>query len=70
MAPAILYDPFFLEHDTGRHPETAARLITIVDLLRERGLWKRLAHHDPLVAGEHQGIGGAEIDGQVFRKVA
>lgn len=47
MAPAILYDPFFLEHDTGRHPETAARLTTIVDLLRERGLWNRLAHYDP-----------------------
>lgn len=43
-APAILYDPVFLEHNTGRHPETAGRLTTVVDLLRSRGLWDRLRH--------------------------
>jgi acetoin utilization deacetylase AcuC-like enzyme len=44
MAPGILYDPLFLEHNTGRHPETAARLTATVDLLRRRGLWDRLRH--------------------------
>lgn len=44
MVPGILYDPIVLEHNTGRHPETAARLSTTVQLLQERGLWERLAH--------------------------
>ncbi|MCC2668691.1 MAG: putative deacetylase [Armatimonadetes bacterium] len=44
MTPGILYDPVVLEHDTGRHPETAARISTVVALLRERGLWDRLQH--------------------------
>jgi acetoin utilization deacetylase AcuC-like enzyme len=46
MVPGILYDPLVLEHSTGRHPETAARLTTVVDLLRARGLWDRLQHFD------------------------
>ena len=29
----------------------------------------RLAHDDALVAGENQGVGGAEVDGEVVRKV-
>lgn len=44
MAPGILYDPLVLEHNTGRHPENAERLITVMDLIRERGLWDRLTH--------------------------
>lgn len=44
MGPGILYSPLFLEHDTGDHPETAARLTTTVRLLQERGLWDRLPH--------------------------
>lgn len=44
MIPGILYDPVVLEHNTGKHPETAARLATTVHLLRERGLWDRLVH--------------------------
>jgi acetoin utilization deacetylase AcuC-like enzyme len=39
MKPAILYDPFFLEHHTGRHPEAPGRLTQTVDLLQQRGLW-------------------------------
>lgn len=44
MVPGILYDPMVLEHDTGRHPETAARVASVVALLRARGLWDRLRH--------------------------
>ena len=44
MTPGILYDPIFLEHDTGRHPETAGRLARTVELLRRRELWDRLRH--------------------------
>jgi acetoin utilization deacetylase AcuC-like enzyme len=44
MLPGILYSPLVLEHNTGRHPETAGRITTTVDLLRRRGLWERLPH--------------------------
>ena len=44
MIPGILYDPVVLEHNTGRHPETAARLTTTTQLLQERDLWERLVH--------------------------
>jgi acetoin utilization deacetylase AcuC-like enzyme len=47
MIPGILFDPLFLEHNTGRHPETAARLTTIVELLKQRRLWNRLARLEP-----------------------
>jgi acetoin utilization deacetylase AcuC-like enzyme len=42
MTPGILYDPLFLEHNTGQHPETAARLTTTMQLLRRRELLHRL----------------------------
>jgi len=50
MLPALAYDPLFLEHQTGRHPEAPGRLIAVVDLLRERGLWERLPHLAPAPA--------------------
>lgn len=34
---SIIFHPDFLKHDTGSHPETAARLTAIVDLLDARG---------------------------------
>ncbi len=38
----ILYtDPIFLKHDTGRHPETANRLRSITNRLKETGLDKK-----------------------------
>lgn len=39
----LYYDPCFLEHDTGPHPESAARLERIVAHLAERGLSQRCA---------------------------
>jgi acetoin utilization deacetylase AcuC-like enzyme len=50
MAPAVLYDPLFLEHETGDHPENAGRLVRTVALLKERGLWDRLQHVAPAPA--------------------
>jgi acetoin utilization deacetylase AcuC-like enzyme len=44
MTPGVIYDPVFLEHNTGRHPERAERLTEIVELLQRRGLWDRLTH--------------------------
>src|SRR5260370_28660310 len=41
-AMTLLYtDPFFLKHDTGRHPETADRLRSISARLEKAGLIKR-----------------------------
>src|SRR5262245_28393478 len=42
MSIALLYDSLFLRHETGHHPENAARLEAITALLRERGLWDGL----------------------------
>jgi acetoin utilization deacetylase AcuC-like enzyme len=46
MSIGLLYDPWFLEHDTGRHPENAGRLVAIMEVLRERGLWEGLPRLD------------------------
>jgi acetoin utilization deacetylase AcuC-like enzyme len=37
----LYYDPLFLEHDTGSHPEQPARLTAIVDALARSGLDQR-----------------------------
>ena len=36
---SIIYHPDYLKHDTGPHPETAARLTSIMDLLDARGVF-------------------------------
>jgi acetoin utilization deacetylase AcuC-like enzyme len=37
----LYYDPIFLAHETGPHPERAERLRRIVGTLQERKLWER-----------------------------
>ena len=41
---ALFHDPIFLQHDTGDHPECAARLNWIAEHLKEAGLWDRCLH--------------------------
>jgi len=36
--PAVIYDEVFLAHDTGEHPECAARLVRTLAVLQETGL--------------------------------
>lgn len=43
----LLYDPLFLEHDTGFHPECAARLDQVVAHLKGTGLWDQCEHPSP-----------------------
>lgn len=43
MTVGFLYDPVFLEHDTGSHPENGARMVSTMRLLEESGLSGRLA---------------------------
>lgn len=49
MAVGLVYDPFFLKHDTGPHPENPGRLRAVTALLRERGLWDGLPRLEPAI---------------------
>jgi acetoin utilization deacetylase AcuC-like enzyme len=42
MTVGLVYDPLYLEHDTGAHVENAQRLVAIMTLLEESGLLARL----------------------------
>jgi len=48
--PALVYDPVFLEHATGGHPESSERLQAILRLLQERGEYSRLRQLTPRAA--------------------
>jgi acetoin utilization deacetylase AcuC-like enzyme len=43
----FLYDPLFLEHETGEHPENADRLRPVFALLQQEGIWSELTHLSP-----------------------
>lgn len=48
---AVYYHPAFLNHDTGlKHPERPARLIRVMEMLKERGLDKQISFQDCPVA--------------------
>jgi acetoin utilization deacetylase AcuC-like enzyme len=43
MRTALIYDPAYLRHDTGRHPENADRLRVILSALEgDQSLWERV----------------------------
>jgi acetoin utilization deacetylase AcuC-like enzyme len=42
----FVYDPLFLEHDTGAHPENASRMQATLDLLEESGVLAQLSRVD------------------------
>jgi acetoin utilization deacetylase AcuC-like enzyme len=47
----FVYDPIYLQHDTGpNHPERPERLITIVERLEKKGLLKNLLRLKPMPA--------------------
>ncbi len=43
MKVGYVYDPVYLEHDTGQHPENAARLEAIMSRLEESGVKQKLS---------------------------
>jgi acetoin utilization deacetylase AcuC-like enzyme len=47
MEVGYVYDSVYLEHDTGQHPENAARLEAVMSRLEESSLKKRLYHIPP-----------------------
>ncbi|HWO01075.1 MAG TPA: histone deacetylase [Blastocatellia bacterium] len=53
MATALIYDPSFLEHKTGRHPENPQRLKVILSALQgDETLWAKLQHLTPKAASD------------------
>lgn len=46
----LVYDNRFLQHDTGYHPECAARLQAVIEHLRQSALWEKFVHLVPLPA--------------------
>ena len=48
MTTALVYDPGFLKHETGHHPENPKRLSVILSALeQDEALWNRLKHVAP-----------------------
>ncbi len=41
MALALIFDEEYLDHETGEHPESPARLSHAVHVLKETGIWQR-----------------------------
>jgi acetoin utilization deacetylase AcuC-like enzyme len=50
MMTGLVYNPIYLEHDTGMHPERAARLVAVMEALEEQGLRDQLLMLDPTPA--------------------
>ncbi|MBE0480193.1 MAG: histone deacetylase [Dehalococcoidia bacterium] len=47
MNTGLVYDPLYLEHDTGAHVENSQRLVETVKVLQDSGLMNRLALISP-----------------------
>ena len=47
MKAGLVYDPIYLEHDTGRHPEKSQRLVAIMSHLEETGAKEKLTLLSP-----------------------
>lgn len=50
MKVGFVYDPIYLKHDTGQHPENANRLLAVMRYLERTGPWQRLIHVKPEAA--------------------
>jgi acetoin utilization deacetylase AcuC-like enzyme len=50
MKAGLVYDPIYLEHDTGNHPENSRRLVAMMSHLEETGIKERLAVLSPRAA--------------------
>ncbi|MFA4836226.1 MAG: histone deacetylase, partial [Dehalococcoidia bacterium] len=50
MKVGIIYDPVYLTHDTGTHPENRQRLVAIMNLLEDSGLIDKLVSLSPRMA--------------------
>lgn len=54
MKVGIVYDPIYLDHDTGSHPECSERLVRIMSLLESCGTLNELISIAPRMATESE----------------
>ena len=54
MKSGLVYDPIYLEHNTGEHPENASRLISIMSHLKQTGIEKAITSLQPCIASEKE----------------
>ncbi|MFO8101283.1 MAG: histone deacetylase [Dehalococcoidia bacterium] len=54
MSVGLIYDPIYLEHDTGSHPESSERLVSMMRLLESSGLKEQLTSIPPRMATESE----------------
>jgi acetoin utilization deacetylase AcuC-like enzyme len=66
MRTGFYFDPIFLEHDTGHHPENAGRLRSILEGLETGGVLERLQRR-PAPAAEERAIGLIHDPGYIRR---
>ena len=50
MKTGLVYDPIYLEHNTGEHPENASRLISIMSHLKQTGIEEAITSLQPHIA--------------------
>jgi len=50
MKAGLVYDPIYLEHDTGAHVENSQRLVSIMSHLEETGMKEKLISFSPRLA--------------------
>ncbi|MBI2934964.1 MAG: histone deacetylase [Chloroflexi bacterium] len=50
MATGLVYDPIYLEHQTGSHPENASRLTAVMDHLKATGMLQKITVMKPRAA--------------------
>jgi hypothetical protein len=44
MNAGLVYDPIYLEHDTGDHVENSQRLVVAMSYLKETGIKEKLTN--------------------------
>lgn len=50
MRTGLVYDPIYLKHDTGAHPENSSRLVAVMSHLEKTGLLKKVELVPPRIA--------------------
>lgn len=70
MKAGLVYDPIYLEHDTGSHPENSQRLVSIMAHLEETGTREKLTSLPPRAAsmGELEMVHTREYISEIKRR--
>jgi len=50
VSVGLVYDPIYLEHDTGQHPENAGRLLNVINLLEKVNMTEQVVPVAPRAA--------------------